>query len=635
MKKLVLLFIASVLFSCKNEKTENNPEKENIQADSVNVEEIEFKQVDSKVIDNDSLWKPFEAELEEFSTEIYEEVKALVFEKSIPEIQQAIADEKLTYEELSLFYLSRIKEYDRENELSLNSVISLNPDLLKEAREKDAQSTNSGNHPIFGIPVLLKDNINTSGIATTAGSYALQKNQTEDAFIVTQLKENGALILGKANLSEWANFFCEGCPNGFSTVGGQTLNPYGRKIHDTGGSSSGSGVAVAANFAPVAVGSETSGSILSPASSNSTVGLKPTIGVLSRGGIVPISSTLDTPGPITKNVIDNAILMDAMSGMDISDPASKNIGTQNKTYFKNLEDSDLTGKRLGVIKALKEDSLYVRAVNDLKNAGATIVEFEAEDIDLPNFLRLLNLDMKKDLPAYLKNYGGDVSYKNVQDVINYNDKDSLNRAPYGQALFLGIVKDSASEEEFAAIKDTLKTNGIRFFEKPMKEHNLDAVLSINNYHAGYAAVAKYPAITVPMGYTNANQPKGLTFIGAPLSEKRLLEFAYIFEKNTKEEKLLPIIMSSNSERYLVLISKIIFFYSVFYVIMKIIAVFGDAWLIPNLILSLPYLVFAVVGAFMVKRNSYHWAYVIAGVILISVVRYYEREWMLQLHEHFS
>jgi len=536
MKKLVLLFIASALLSCKNDKAENNPEKENIQADSVNVEEIEFKQVDSKVIDNDSLWKPFEAELEEFSTEIYEEVKALVFEKSIPEIQQAIADEKLTYEELSLFYLSRIKEYDRENELSLNSVISLNPDLLKEAREKDAQSKNSANHPIFGIPVLLKDNINTSEIATTAGSYALQKNQTEDAFIVEQLKENGALILGKANLSEWANFFCEGCPNGFSTVGGQTLNPYGRKIHDTGGSSSGSGVAVAANFAPVAVGSETSGSILSPASSNSTVGLKPTIGVLSRGGIVPISSTLDTPGPITKNVIDNAILMDAMSGMDDSDPASKNIGRQNKTYYKNLEDSDLTGKRLGVIKALKEDSLYVRAVNDLKNAGATIVEFEAEDIDLPNFLRLLNLDMKKDLPAYLKNYGGDVSYKNVQDVINYNDKDSLNRAPYGQALFLGIVKDSASEEEFAAIKDTLKTNGIRFFEKPMKEHNLDAVLSINNYHAGYAAVAKYPAITVPMGYTNANQPKGLTFIGAPLSEKRLLEFAYIFEKNTKRRK---------------------------------------------------------------------------------------------------
>lgn len=537
MKKILLLFIAAALFSCKDDKSENNSETENLQADSTNVKEIEYRQVDSKVIDNDSLWKPFQTDLAEFSTEVYEEVKALVFEKSIPEIQQAINEEKLTYEELALFYLTRIKEYDRNNELSLNSVISLNPNLIEEARKKDQQKKeNKDHHPIFGIPVLLKDNINTSNMPTTAGSYALQNNETEDAFIVKQLKDNGALILGKANLSEWANFFCEGCPNGFSTVGGQTLNPYGRKVHDTGGSSSGSGVAIAANFAPVAVGSETSGSILSPASSNSVVGLKPTIGVLSRGGIVPISSTLDTPGPITKFVVDNAILLDAMAGTDNADPASKIAKKQRTDYYSDLKTTDLKGKRLGAIKALMEDSLYVRAINDLKNAGATIVEFEAEDIDLPNFLRLLNLDMKKDLPAYLKNYGGDVSYKNVQDVVDYNDQDSLNRAPYGQALFLGIIKDSATEKEFAAIKDTLKTNGTRFFEKPMQEHSLDAVVSINNYHAGYAAVAKYPAITVPMGYTQEGRPMGVTIIGKPYSEEQLLQFAYIFEKNTKRRK---------------------------------------------------------------------------------------------------
>jgi len=536
MKKLILLLIAVGMFSCKNDQTENASEVKQDQSDSTNVEEIEFKQVDSKVINNDSLWKPFETDLSEFSSEVYEEVKALAFEKSIPEIQQAIESGKLTYEELALFYLTRIKEYDRDNEFSLNSVISLNPNLIQEAREKDKQRKSTNNHPIFGIPVLLKDNINTAEMPTTAGSYALQDNQTEDAFIVKQLKNNGALILGKANLSEWANFFCEGCPNGFSTVGGQTLNPYGRKVHDTGGSSSGSGVAVAANFAPVAVGSETSGSILSPASSNSVVGLKPTIGVLSRGGIVPISSTLDTPGPITKFVIDNAILLDAMTGVDNADSASNNAGKQNAVYYSDLEKTDLKGKRLGAIKALMEDSLYVRAINDLKNAGAEIVEFEAEDIDLPNFLRLLNLDMKKDLTAYLKNYAGDVDYKNVQDVISYNDKDSLNRAPYGQALFLGIVNDSASEKEFAAIKDTLETNGTRFFEKPMKEHNLDAVLSINNYHAGYAAVAKFPAITIPMGYSSEKQPKGLTLIGKPFTEEQLLQFAYIFEKTTKRRK---------------------------------------------------------------------------------------------------
>ena len=373
-------------------------------------------------------------------------------------------------------------------------------------------------------------------MTTTAGSHALQDNQAEDAFIVKQLKDNGALILGKANLSEWANFFCEGCPNGFSTVGGQTLNPYGRKILDTGGSSSGSGVAVAANFAPVAVGSETSGSILSPSSSNSVVGLKPTIGLLSRGGIVPISSTLDTPGPITRTVIDNAILLDAMTGVDTQDPASVKAGEQNSNYYSGLEKVSLEGKRFGAIKSLMEDSLYVRAINDLKKAGAEIVEYEAEEIDLPNFLRLLNLDMKKDLPVYFKNYGGEVSYKNVQDVISYNNQDSLNRAPYGQALFLGIVKDTATEKEFAAIKDTLKTNGTRFLEKPMKEHDLDAILSINNYHAGYAAVAKYPAITVPMGYSKENRPMGLTMIGRPFTEEQLLQFAYIFEKNTQRRK---------------------------------------------------------------------------------------------------
>ncbi|QYA25829.1 amidase [Gramella sp. MT6] len=538
MKKLLFLLSAVVIVSCKNDKDENLSEAEQVQSDSTtNVEEIEFKQVDSKMINNDSLWKPFEADLSEFSTEVYEEVKALVFEKSIPEIQEVIASDKLTYEELALFYLTRIKEYDRENELSLNSVISLNPDLIKEAREKDEQKGKTENqHPIFGIPVLLKDNINTSGVPTTAGSVALKDNETQDAFIVERLKENGALILGKANLSEWANFFCEGCPNGFSTMGGQTLNPYGRKIHDTGGSSSGSGVAVAANLAPVAVGSETSGSILSPSSSNSVVGLKPTIGVLSRGGIVPISSTLDTPGPITKSVIDNAILLDAMAGVDKADPASTNSGEQKTVYYANLEKGTLKGKRFGAIKSLMEDTLYVRAINDLKNSGAEIIEFEAEEIDLPNFLRLLNLDMKKDLPAYLKNYGGDVAYKNVQDVIAYNEKDSVNRAPYGQALFLGIVKDSATEKDFTAIKDTLKTNGTRFFEKPMTEYKLDAVLSINNYHAGYAAVAKYPAITVPMGYTSENQPKGLTFIGKPFSEEKLLQTAYIFEKTTKRRK---------------------------------------------------------------------------------------------------
>ncbi len=538
MKKLLLLFLAGCLLgSCKNdEKSTTVSEEQKVQDPRDTIKEMDFKVVDSKYIDNDSLWKPFEKELDSMTSEVYEEVRGYVFEKSIPEIQQAIHQGKMTYEELALFYLTRIREYDRDNDFSLNSVISLNPNLIAEARKKDQQmKKDSSQHAIYGIPVLLKDNIDTKGMPTTAGAAALQDNNTEDAFIVQQLKKNGALILGKANLSEWAYFFCGDCPSGYSAVGGQTLNPYGRKKFDTGGSSSGSGVAVSANLAPVAVGSETSGSILSPSSQNSIVGLKPTIGLLSRGGIVPISSTLDTPGPMTRTVIDNAILLSAMSGTDAQDPASE-MAKKGRTDYTIIKRADLSGKRFGAIKGLMDDSLYVRAINDLKKAGAEIVEYQAEEIDLPNFTRLLNLDMKKDLPSYFENYGGELDYRNVQDVMDYNTEDTLKRAPYGQRLFQGIVNDSASEEDFAAIKDTLKMNGTRFLEKPMKEHNLDGILSINNYHAGYAAVAQYPAITIPMGYTRVGMPRGLTIIGKPFSEQDLLKWAYVFEQNSKRRK---------------------------------------------------------------------------------------------------
>lgn len=539
MKKSVLLLLAAcAMLACKNDQKHEAKTPETVADSTDTVKEMDFKVVDSKFINNENLWTPFNEDLSNFSDSRYNEVKELVFEKPIPEIQEAVKSGKLSYEDIALFYLTRIKKYDRDNDLSLNSVIALNPNLLKEARQKDEELKSNPDHSmIYGIPVLLKDNIDAEAMPTTAGAAALQENNTGDAFIVQRLKDNGALILGKANLSEWAYFFCGECPSGYSAVGGQTLNPYGRKILDTGGSSSGSGVAVAANLAPVAVGSETSGSILSPSSQNSIVGLKPTIGLLSRGGIVPISSTLDTPGPMAKFVVDNAILLSAMSGIDKKDPASATAAKPAKNYYDNLKQADLSGKRFGAIKALMKDTLYMRAVNDLKNAGAEIVEFEAEDIDLPNFTRLLNLDMKKDLPAYFQNYGGDVDFENVGDVVEYNNQDSLKRAPYGQALFLGIIKDSASPEEFAAIKDTLKRNGTRFFEKPMKEHNLDAVLSINNYHAGYAAVAKYPAITVPMGYRSDNHaPEGLTFIGRPFTEQQLLNWAYTFEQTTNRRQ---------------------------------------------------------------------------------------------------
>jgi len=534
MKKLLLLLLLPALISCGNdqkskEDLENNPETDSLETEK----EMEFKVLDSRNISQDSLWAPFKSDLAQFSEEKYNELKPLIFDINIPEIQTAIKNGELTYKELSLFYLYRIQQFDRENELSLNSVISLNPNLLEEAEKKDEELKNAAeNHPIYGIPVLLKDNINTENMATTAGAMALENNQTEDAFIVQQLKDNGALILGKANLSEWAYFFCNDCPSGYSAVGGQTLNPYGRKIFDTGGSSSGSAVAVAANLAPVAVGSETSGSILSPSSQNSVVGLKPTIGNLSRGGIVPISSYLDTPGPITKSVIDNAILYSAMIGEDKEDATS--VEVKNADF--NLENQDLQGKRFGAFKELMKDSLYNRAVQDLKDLGAEIVEFEAEEIQMDNFLRLLSLDMKKDLPEYFEKYGGKTGFSSVEDIVKFNNQDSTARMPYGQSLFTGIIEDSADNATLDSIKSDLSAKGKKYFDAPMREHNLDGILSINNYHAGFAAVAHYPAITVPMGYDQEGAPKGLTFFAKTSQEDKLYQWALAFEQATNRRR---------------------------------------------------------------------------------------------------
>jgi len=540
MKRILLLCLVLAFTSCKEKPSETQMPKSDI-SDISTKEFREFKVEDSKYIDVDQFWKPFEEDMKSFTEDDYMRLKPMFFDQDMPTIQKNIATNKLTYEALVKFYLYRIKKYDRANDKSLNSVISLNPNVIEDARAKDKELKNidvtpNFNYSIYGMPILLKDNINTSGMATTAGAVALKNNYTDDAFIVKQLKAKGAIILGKANLSEWAYFFCGDCPSGYSAIGGQTFNPYGRKTIDTGGSSSGSAVAVAANFCAAAIGSETSGSILSPSSQNSAVGLKPTIGLVSRNGIIPISSTLDTAGPITRNVIDNAILFEAIMSYDAED--SKSIETDwNIIDFEALQNSNLKGKRFAAFNRLKKDTLYLNAIKVLRSQGAEIIEIDEEEIDLPDFLRLLNLDMKRDLPVYFKNYGSqELSVATVQDVINFNTKDSLKTAPYGQKLFKGIVADNATEEEFENIKNTLHKNGKTYFDKAFETHQLDGFLSINNYHAGYAAVAEYPALTVPMGFEENGVPKGLTFISYPLQEKQLLEWSYAYEQASKARK---------------------------------------------------------------------------------------------------
>jgi amidase len=544
MKPFQLLIIFLFIFSCKNSNNQvesESPKTSETQSDSTDLSAIatkdfrEFKVLDSKYINNDELWNTFNKDLENFTELNYNRLKPLILEQNIPTLQKLIKNGNLSYESLTKFYLYRIRKFDRENDLSLNSVIAINPNVIEEAKQKDIEFKNGTlKHLIFGMPILLKDNINAAGMPTTAGAIVMKDNITEDAFIVTKLKSKGALMLGKANLSEWAYFFCGDCPSGYSAIGGQTLNPYGRKTIDTGGSSSGSGVAVAANFSVAAVGSETAGSILSPASQNSVVGLKPTVGLLSRSGIVPISSTLDTPGPMTKNVIDNAIMMDVLFGEDKSDSKSIYALWEDGFYTEALKLNNLNGKRFGAFKKLMEDPLYVDAIQVLKNQGATIVEIEEEKVDLPDFIRLLNLDMKKDLPVYFSSFGNkNLKLTSIEDVMTYNLKDSLTTMPYGQKLFKGISADSATDKEFEGIKNVLKTNGKLFFDTPMKAHKLDGILSINNYHAAEAAVAEYPALTVPMGYAENGSPKGLTFIAGRLKEKMLLEWAYVYEQASK------------------------------------------------------------------------------------------------------
>lgn len=532
---LLLMFI----FSCKS-TTHNSPEGEFDQgrdSSAISANDFtDFKVVNSQFLNPSEIWAPFEQALSDFSEEKYIALKPYILDQDIPTIQSHIDSRFLSYELLTKFYLYRIRKFDRHNPQSLNAVISLNPQVITEAKARDKALKNAAAKPlIFGMPILLKDNIGAQHMPTTAGAVAFKENNADNAFIVKRLEDQGAVILGKVNLSEWAYFFCTDCPSGYSAIGGQTLNPYGRRSLDTGGSSSGSGVAVAANFCVASIGTETSGSIISPASQNSVVGLKPTVGLLSRGGIVPISSTLDTPGPITKNVVDNAIVLDAMVAYDPEDPKSF-LSTLEKPFYDaaTFVPGNFTGQRFGAIKTLLSDSLYAKAVSDLKMNGAQIIEIEVPEIDLPNFLRLLNLDMKVDFTSYLALYADpNLPYTSLNDIISFNKKDSIDLIPYGQKLLRGVVNDKASEQEYDSIKTILKFNGRLFFNQPMEMNKLDAILSINNYHSGFAAVAEYPTITVPMGYAAKGEPKGLTFIGKPLSEHELLHWAYLYEQNSK------------------------------------------------------------------------------------------------------
>ncbi|WP_020604221.1 amidase family protein [Spirosoma spitsbergense] len=498
---------------------------------------MRYKLIQSRNLDKNELWKQIAGQLTNFRATDYQALKPLILEQDIPTLQANIQSGTLTYEKLTQWYLYRIATFENNRATTLNNIIAINPNAVAEARQRD-KNKSTATHPIYGMPIILKDNINLNGLPTTAGAQAFSNNSnTKDAFIVDQLQAKGAIILAKANLSEWANFMCLDCPNGYSAMGGQTLNPYGRGQFDTGGSSSGSGSSVAANYAAGAVGTETSGSILSPASANSLVGLKPTTGLLSRGGIVPISSTFDTPGPMTRTVTDAAILLSAMAGEDPTDPATKG-NPKNKTYWQDVKTGSLKGIRFGAYKPLLKDTTYALNVEKIRSLGGTVVDIDMEQAANEGFSTLLNADMNIDLPNYIKNYGSAaLPYRSVSDILAYNQQDSTRRMPYGQGRIAGVTKTTTSPEEMAQLRSTIRKNGALYFEKPMQANQLDVILSINNRSAGLAAAANYPCLTVPMGYKTNGEPIGLTFIARPFEEDKLLKIGYAYEQATKARKL--------------------------------------------------------------------------------------------------
>lgn len=542
MKKILFLSLFFIL-ACKPTQKTVIPawapydETEELAKNATNAStRMQYKLIQSKILDKNTIWKNIAQQIGAFSEDDYQRLKPLILEQNIPTIQSHIQSGSLSYETLTQWYLYRIVKYENDKDKMLNAIVAINPEAVNEARKRDKNKSNH-DHPIYGIPILVKDNTNVKGMPTTAGTHLLRNNTAADAFIITQIKDKGAIVLGKTNLSEWANFLFLTGPNGYSAVGGQTLNPYGRKIFDTGGSSSGSGAAVAANYAAAAVGTETSGSILSPSWQNSIIGLKPTTGLLSRTGIIPISSTLDTPGPMTKNVTDSGILLSAMSGEDNNDPATKN-NPKNIKYLDDLKSGTLQGLRFGAIKNFLGDSIYKQSINTIIKLGGIVVEYDPEPMNFDGFGTILSADMKVDLPNYLNKYASnELTIRSIADIIAYNKNDSILKIPYGQGRFEQMLAENTTEAELLQIKAKIKKEGVNFFEKPMVKYQLDAILSINNNNAGHAAAANYPCLTIPMGYKITGEPWGLTFIARPYHEDTLLKMGFAFEKATKLRKL--------------------------------------------------------------------------------------------------
>jgi len=536
-KFLIVLFL-SLFLSCSDNqiiKWENYDEKiEIIENSTHEISRMRYKRIQSLSSDKNDIFKPFYSFLKSYDKSHHENLKKLILDNDISTIQRYISEDKFSYEDLVKFFIYRIYIHESDKSLYLNAIISLNPNVITEARELDNSSEKD--NLLYGIPILIKDNINVKGLATTAGASVFKNNYVDNnAFVINQLKENNVLILGKLNMSEWAYYFCRPCPVGYSSLGGQTLNPYGRKKFESGGSSSGSGVSIAANYAMGSLGSETSGSILSPSSKNSLVGLKATIGNISRSGIIPISSFYDTSGPMTTNVMDNVLLYNGMIGYDKNDDLSYEV---KKIDLKEMIDFKGSNIKVGISERYKSDSLFIKALKDLKEIGVESVLFKSKSYSLPYFRNILTSDMKRDLPKYISAHGNkNLSVKNVKDIVSYNNRDTFLLAPYDQILFKEIVSDSISNTRLREMKEETKSRADNYLNIIMKENDFDVFVSVDNDMAGIAAAAHYPALTIPMGYRDNGQPTNITFITRSNNEQLLYNLGFHYEKASMNREI--------------------------------------------------------------------------------------------------
>jgi amidase len=458
-----------------------------------------------------------------------------IIETSIKDIKQAFNEGTLDSLTLTKMYLERIAYID-QGPIKYNSVLEVNPNAIYEAMVKDEErNNNEAKGFLHGIPILLKDNINTTGLMhTTAGSLALKDNYAPyDAFIVKRLKEEGAIILGKANLTEFANFMTINMRNGYSSLGKEVLCPYNLDI-DPSGSSAGSAVSVSINLAPISIGTETGGSIMSPSMQNGIVGLKPTMGLVSRTGIVPISSTLDTAGPMARNVYDAALLLSAIRGNDPLDPITQLKTDEPIDYTKALEHINYKNLRIGIDLnnynnlSQKRKDAFDQVVETLKQNGVTIIK-DLNIIQTKKIYHVMLFEFKTVFNQYLSTLGVNTKYKTLKEIIDFNSANQKEALKYGQVIFEEAQYKTSgrmNEREYIeAINE--KIEATKELEIIFKEHNLDAI-----YFASYTSLGPhcgFPTMTVPIGIDEKILPIGSYLLGNKFKEDRLLKVGKTIE----------------------------------------------------------------------------------------------------------